>query len=361
MAYHETALDAIYEDSLSDGELEDGEMADGEKMDVDALDGQSVGPQEEEEEGEFIGDESPSVAFLEEPDEKRAVSLGRFNDEQTNIESGHVKEIARRPQQKKSKSKRSRKRSKSVNVAQFVRETCTYLQEKKYPLVWAAVNNLGVDGVKNLIKEVEVIERCGGQMTIDGKRRRTPGGVMWNILRSRVQPAVYKAIMSQGNEVQKQKEKKAKESLKRNRMDVDEPINNKRQKLTGKEGDLNWSGAPGKQINQARQPLRPSKELLDVLEGPQKDNSSLPATHLQKAWLEGIKRKEDVDEAAVVQTATAGVPEKNSVPVFERLRVPVEYGDLVTDKKSAHLSLEHSAQVEETLCANGRQSPEQKG
>lgn len=52
------------------------------------------------------------------------------------------------------------------------------------------------------VVQVDVIERCGGQMTNDGKRRRTPGGVMWNILRGRVQPAVYKEIMSQGNEVQ---------------------------------------------------------------------------------------------------------------------------------------------------------------
>ncbi len=45
-----------------------------------------------------------------------------------------------------------------------------------------------------------MIEKCGGQMTNDGSRRRTPGGVLWNILSNRVGPVIYKEIMTRGNE-----------------------------------------------------------------------------------------------------------------------------------------------------------------
>ncbi len=47
---------------------------------------------------------------------------------------------------------------------------------------------------------MDVIEKCGGQMTNDGSRRRTPGGVLWNILSNRVGPVIYKEIMTRGNE-----------------------------------------------------------------------------------------------------------------------------------------------------------------
>lgn len=47
--------------------------------------------------------------------------------------------------------------------------------------------------------QVYAIEKCGGQMVSDGSRRRNPGGVLWNILRERVGPQIYKEIMTEGN------------------------------------------------------------------------------------------------------------------------------------------------------------------
>lgn len=38
------------------------------------------------------------------------------------------------------------------------------------------------------------IECHGGQMTADGKRRRTPGGILWNILKLK-EPEAFKEIM----------------------------------------------------------------------------------------------------------------------------------------------------------------------
>ncbi|RZR98569.1 hypothetical protein BHM03_00027959 [Ensete ventricosum] len=65
--------------------------------------------------------------------------------------------------------------------------------------------------------QVDAIQRCGGQKTADGRRFRTGGGILWNILKTR-EPNAYKEIMSKGREfelwntlVQKQfKESKAK-------------------------------------------------------------------------------------------------------------------------------------------------------
>lgn len=178
-------------------------------------------------------------------------------------------------------------------------------------------------------------------------------------------------------------------------MDVDEPINNKRQKLSAKDEDVSGSVAPGKQINQSRQALRPAKNLADVLDFPQKDNSSLPALHLQKAWVEGIRKKETVDEAAVVSVPSTGadseflkdgtatarlleqkpvsglkrlrMPVEYPVSVFERLRVPVGYGDLVTEEKALLLSGEQMAPIGDCHPVEGgpgdfgRQDPEQNG
>ena len=45
--------------------------------------------------------------------------------------------------------------------------------------------------------QVEAIQSCGGQKTVDGRRFRTGGGILWNILKTR-EPNVYKEIMAKG-------------------------------------------------------------------------------------------------------------------------------------------------------------------
>lgn len=49
--------------------------------------------------------------------------------------------------------------------------------------------------------QVDAIQDCGGQMTADGKRSRTGGGVLWNILKAR-EPEAYKEIMAKGRELE---------------------------------------------------------------------------------------------------------------------------------------------------------------
>ncbi|RLN25498.1 uncharacterized protein C2845_PM07G12800 [Panicum miliaceum] len=85
----------------------------------------------------------------------------------------------------------------------FVLNTCKRLKEKKSYLVWEAVGCLGVTAVSDLVREVEAIQKCGGQTIADGSRFRTGGGILWNILKSR-EPKSYKKIMAKGKELEKQ-------------------------------------------------------------------------------------------------------------------------------------------------------------
>ncbi|GBG82929.1 hypothetical protein CBR_g36456 [Chara braunii] len=118
------------------------------------------------------------------------------------------------------KNKKRRRKPQKFNIDKFVKDTCWRLQEKKFFLVWRLVDLIGVRGVQELIKEVEAIEAAGGQMTAAGDRRRTPGGVMWNVLKGRMDPAEYKELMAP--EVEAKKELKKKQSrCKRTRMAVD--------------------------------------------------------------------------------------------------------------------------------------------
>ncbi|CAI5986349.1 unnamed protein product [Closterium sp. NIES-64] len=79
---------------------------------------------------------------------------------------------------------------------------CAQLGEPKRGLVRRAVHALGGDAVRGMVAEVDAVQRCGGQLTADGKRRRTPGGVFWNILRARVSADVYNEIMAEERELQ---------------------------------------------------------------------------------------------------------------------------------------------------------------
>ncbi|CAD6233214.1 unnamed protein product [Miscanthus lutarioriparius] len=110
------------------------------------------------------------------------------------------------------KKKRRKKRNKGrqdgtpTNIAdinRFVLNTCKRLKEKKSYLVWNAVGCLGVTAVSDLVREVEAIQKCGGQTIADGSRFRTGGGILWNILKSR-EPKAYKEIMAKGKELEKQ-------------------------------------------------------------------------------------------------------------------------------------------------------------
>ncbi|KAL5709932.1 hypothetical protein ACHQM5_020555 [Ranunculus cassubicifolius] len=119
------------------------------------------------------------------------------------FEEGEIK-ISKSKRKKRNKKKKKPKSVSSItDVNRFVLDTCRRLKERKSYLVWNAVGCLGVGAVSHLVKEVDAIQACGGQMTADGNRTRNGGGILWNILKAR-EPRAYKEIMTKGKELEKQ-------------------------------------------------------------------------------------------------------------------------------------------------------------
>ncbi|CAN0907336.1 hypothetical protein LINGRAHAP2_LOCUS24748 [Linum grandiflorum] len=101
------------------------------------------------------------------------------------------------------KKRRNRKRKKPANGSRPAVSIDRRLKEKKSYMVYTAVGILGLEVLSDLVTEVGAIQSCGGQMTSDGKRRRTGGGILWNILKTR-EPAAYREIMKKATEFEKQ-------------------------------------------------------------------------------------------------------------------------------------------------------------
>ncbi|KAG4136692.1 hypothetical protein ERO13_D07G022900v2 [Gossypium hirsutum] len=115
----------------------------------------------------------------------------------------HSKNKKRRANKRKNKRKKGGSGHKPLDINQFVLDTCRRLKEKKSYMVYNAVGCLGVSALSDLVVEVCAIQSCGGQMTADGKRCRTGGGILWNILKVR-QPAAYREIMKKTKDFEKQ-------------------------------------------------------------------------------------------------------------------------------------------------------------
>ncbi|KAI7745359.1 hypothetical protein M8C21_027971 [Ambrosia artemisiifolia] len=120
--------------------------------------------------------------------------------------------VAQEPQSKNQKRKSRKKKNKKkkggsgsdvTDINRFVIDTCRRLKERKSYLVWTAVGCLGVSALSDLVKEVDAIQACGGQKTVDGRRFRSGGGILWSILKAR-DPNIFKEIMKKGKEFEKQ-------------------------------------------------------------------------------------------------------------------------------------------------------------
>jgi hypothetical protein len=64
---------------------------------------------------------------------------------------------------------------------ELVREIAASLNESEIGLVRKTVGILGYDRCVKLLDDTKKIEAEGGMMTVDGKRRRTPGGVFFRL------------------------------------------------------------------------------------------------------------------------------------------------------------------------------------
>ncbi|ESQ47836.1 hypothetical protein EUTSA_v10021403mg [Eutrema salsugineum] len=156
------------------------------------------------------GEESLLDAINEEDGFETMEDVDMVDVEEGEIVMGHEGKKNRQNQPNKNKKKKKKKRRKGghlmgkpMDLDRFVRDTCRRLKEKKSYMVYTAVGCLGIPALSDLVNEVEAIETCGGQVTADGSRKRTGGGVLWNIIKAR-QPAAHREIMKKTREFEKQ-------------------------------------------------------------------------------------------------------------------------------------------------------------
>ncbi|MBA0756952.1 hypothetical protein Gotri_020086 [Gossypium trilobum] len=112
----------------------------------------------------------------------------------------HSKNKKRRANKRKNKRKKGGSGPKPLDINQFVLDTCRRLKEKKSYMVYNAVGCLGVSALSDLVVEVCAIQSCGGQMTADGKRCRTGGGILWNILKKQFKQQNVGRTLAQNKE-----------------------------------------------------------------------------------------------------------------------------------------------------------------
>ncbi|XP_050888428.1 uncharacterized protein LOC127093526 [Lathyrus oleraceus] len=175
----ENILDVLFEDGNNLDDIEMLDVEEGELLDV--------------EEGELVGHHQNGVV---------AKDHNRINETDSNTNQ-KPKSLSRNRRRKATKRKKKGLGSDSIEVDRFVTNTCRRLKEKKLYMVYTAVGCLGISALRDLVKEVDAIQSCGGQKTADGKRFRTGGGVLWNIIKVR-EPNAYKEIMNKTREYEKQ-------------------------------------------------------------------------------------------------------------------------------------------------------------
>lgn len=102
--------------------------------------------------------------------------------------------------------------------AKVVDEIAYRLQEPKKELLERVVRVVGAKKAIELLSETATLEENGGVYTMDGSRRRTPGGVYLNLLKNT--PSISKAQLRQIFLEEQQKECKSKKAAQKRRRHV---------------------------------------------------------------------------------------------------------------------------------------------
>lgn len=79
-------------------------------------------------------------------------------------------------------------------ATEVAKEVCECLRERKYQLVCDCIHYLGTAKVLELYHETAEIQENGGQITADGKTRRTPGGVFFSLIKKYTSAEVRQKI-----------------------------------------------------------------------------------------------------------------------------------------------------------------------
>eukprot|EP00249_Psilotum_nudum_P007532 c20632_g1_i2 orf=229-717(+) len=160
-------------------------------------------------------------------------------------------------------------------------------------------------------------------MTADGKRKRTAGGVLWNLMKSRLQSDVYKDIMNEGKEFEK---KRSKEKVKRQRMEIEVQRELKRRKIGSSDSYSTFALAHFKETGEISGPVGSfhSSKKESIQGDPDDVHISSQA---QLAWEKGLAwgRSSYVSGNAEI---THCVMSRKPASLAERIRIPVGYDDL---------------------------------
>ena len=69
------------------------------------------------------------------------------------------------------------------------------------PAILKSVQFIGGDTALQLLQETQAIQAAGGQMVPSGNRKRTAGGVYFNLLRKHLTPAQFKQVFLHNKEL----------------------------------------------------------------------------------------------------------------------------------------------------------------
>jgi|TARA_B110000971_G_scaffold184930_1_gene192885 hypothetical protein len=111
-----------------------------------------------------------------------------------------------------------------VNVQRAARDLCGDLGEPKESLMRRAIDVIGVVDANDLAITVGNIEGAGGQMTSDGSRRRTPGGVFWSLLKQRATKEDWDFIFEEEKDAQRERCRRRRRAASLNGSPVGTPV-----------------------------------------------------------------------------------------------------------------------------------------
>ncbi len=111
---------------------------------------------------------------------------------------------ARAREQKAEEEAKKRSEAEARQQRRLFRQTVEELVSKlgeneprSQAMIERSVAALGIEDAQALYAEVEVIENNGGMLTVDGNRRRTPGGIYMLLLKQRLNAEGKKDLLKQ--------------------------------------------------------------------------------------------------------------------------------------------------------------------
>ena len=90
-------------------------------------------------------------------------------------------------------------------TSQVARSIAAALQEVNEPAILKSVQLIGGDLALQVLGEALAIQQAGGQMVPSGNRKRTAGGVYFNLLRQHLNPGQFKQVFLHNKELFREK------------------------------------------------------------------------------------------------------------------------------------------------------------